>query len=327
MKIKRVFVKNDPAPRVAVFSRNRWIPLPYLLSPDGRPISGELEAFISDSLAILRAGPSTWDKLQKMADAFGKKIPETEVRPLLPFKPLSWRCFMLFEEHATGAVRGYARRFKPWAHKAATVYEKITRSTFPGFRPGPFWYSNPAYYMGNHLSFVTDNDPVGFPSYSEALDYALELGAVIAHPIKNASPKEALKAVGGFVVLNNFSARDVQMTEMQSGFGPVKSNSFMSAVSAELVTADEIVPRIDQLKGDIRINGELVAETDTAGMHHGLGRAIAYASISEQIHPGEFVSTGGLPGGSGMEKGRWLSPGDTVSVRIRGIGSLASPVV
>lgn len=327
MKIKRVFVKNQPEPQVAVFSRNRWIPLPHLLSADGQQVSDDLFAFISDVLSILRAGVSTWNKLQQMADRFEKEIPALEERPLIPFAPKSYRDFMLFEQHFIQASRGYVRRFKPWAYKITTVYETIFRRAFPAFRPVPFWYQNPMYYMGNHLNFVTDNHPVSFPSYSEALDYELEVGAIIVHPLKNATPKEALNAIGGFVVLNDFSARDVQLPEMRSGFGPVKSKNFINAISCEIVTAEEIIPKINELKAEVRINGECVAETSTAGMYHSLGKAIAYASLSEQIYPGEFIGSGTLPNGCGMENGRWLSPGDTVALRIDGIGTLTNPIV
>lgn len=327
MKIKRVFVKNHSDPQIAIFSRNRWIPLPHLLSAGGQRVSDDLAAFISDMLSILRAGTATWNKLQDMADGFETDVPEIEARPVIPFAPLSYRDFMLYEQHFIGASRGYVRRFKPWAYKLTALYEAVFRRNFPAFKPSAFWYKNPMYYMGNHMNFVTDGYPVGFPSYSEALDYELELGAVIVHPLKNSTPKEAWNAVGGFVVLNDFSARDVQLPEMRSGFGPVKCKNFINAISAEIVTADEIVPKINDLTGEVRINGERIVETATNGMYHSLGKAIAYASLSEQLHPGEFIGSGTLPGGCGMENNRWLSPGDTVSLSIEGIGTLTNPIV
>lgn len=327
MKIKRVFVNNRPDPQVAIFSRNRWIPLPLLISPEGQRVSEDLSLFISDTLSILRAGNATWNKLQQMADNFDQEIPEFDDRPLIPFEPLSYRDFILFEQHFIQASRGYVQRFKPWTHKIATMYEKIFGHPFPAFKPNPFWYKNPMYYMGNHLNFVTDDHPIDFPSYSEALDYELELGAIIVHPLKNATPREALKAIGGFVVLNDFSARDVQLSEMRSGFGPVKSKNFINAISSELVTADEIIPKIKELKGSVWINGEQIVETSTAGMYHSLGKAISYASLSEQIHPGELIGSGTLPGGCGMENGRWLAPGDTVVLHIDGIATLTNPIV
>ena len=327
MKLKRVIVKNNPDPQVAVFSRGRWIPLPHLVAPEGQRISEDLSAFISDILTILRAGSATWKKLQGMADNFEKETPELENRHILPFEPRSFRDFMLFERHYIQASRGYVRRFRPWTYKVTASYEAILRRPFPAFKPKPFWYNNPMYYMGNHLNFVTENHPVSCPSYSGVLDYELEIGALIVHPLRDATPREALNAIGGFVVLNDFSARDVQLPEMRSGFGPVKSKNFLNAISSEIVTADEIVPKINELKGEVWINGEQVAATDSGGMYHSLGKAIAYASLAEQIHPGELVGSGTLPNGCGMENGHWLSPGDTITLHIPEIGTLTNPVV
>jgi 2-keto-4-pentenoate hydratase/2-oxohepta-3-ene-1,7-dioic acid hydratase in catechol pathway len=181
--------------------------------------------------------------------------------------------------------------------------------------------------MGNHLSFVTEGHPAGFPVYSKALDYELELGAVIVHPLKNATPEQAEAAIGGFVVFNDFSARDVQLNEMKGGFGPVKAKHFLNAISNVVVTVDEILPRINDIKGEVLINNDVVMKTSTKGMRYTLGQAIAQASLEEQIFPGEFVATGTLPGGCAMENGRWVKPGDVLELRIEGVGSLTNPIV
>lgn len=100
----------------------------------------------------------------------------------LPFEPRSFRDFMLFEEHAIAAARGYARRFMPAAYPIANAYERLTGKTFPGFKPKPLWYRQPTYYMGNHLTFVPSGTPIETPSYTQALDYELELGFVLDKP-------------------------------------------------------------------------------------------------------------------------------------------------
>lgn len=138
----------------------------------------------------------------------------------------------------------------------------------------------------------------------------------------DASPQEALDAIGAFVLVNDFSARDVQRTEMASGFGPQKSKHFTNSMSATAVTADEILPRIDALRGTVLINGEIVSEVSSAGMHWGLGDVLAHASRSEQLYPGELFATGTLPGGSGMDLGRWLRPGDELQLTLEGVGEI-----
>lgn len=124
-----------------------------------------------------------------------------------------------------------------------------------------------------------------------------------------------------------FSARDVQLPEMRSGFGPVKAKHFINAISSTVVTADEILPQIYNLSGVVRINGRTVAVTSTSDMDYTLGEAIAYASRDEQLYPGEFFGSGTLPRGCGMENGYWLKPGDTVELEIEKVGTLSNSII
>jgi 2-keto-4-pentenoate hydratase/2-oxohepta-3-ene-1,7-dioic acid hydratase in catechol pathway len=181
--------------------------------------------------------------------------------------------------------------------------------------------------MGNHLTFVTDAANVAIPSYTSALDYELELGFVLAHPLLNACPETAESAIGGFVVLNDFSARDVQLGEMASGFGPQKAKHFCNAISKVVVTADEILPRWCNLEGHVRLNGERIGEVGTAGARWSLGEVLAHASFCEPLQPGEFFGSGTLPGGSGIETGRLLQDGDKIEVGIEDIGTLTNRIV
>ena len=241
---------------------------------------------------------------------------------LLPFQPLSFRDFMLYERHVVDSTRGYVRRFLPAVYVLAKGYEGITGRTFPRFRPKPLWYQQPIYYMGNHLTFVPSATDVQAPSYSTALDYELELGFVLSRPLFNASPDEAIKAIGGFVVLNDLSARDVQRAEMESGFGPQKAKHFMSSMSDTVATADAVLPRVEELVASVRINGREVAKPSTQGMQYSLGEVLAHASKSEALYPGELFGTGTLPGGSGMENGCWLKSGDELHLSIEGVGDI-----
>lgn len=239
---------------------------------------------------------------------------------LLPFQPLSFRDFMLYEQHNIDAARGLIRRFHPGLYRAAAAYEKVTGRPAPQLRPKPLFYRQPIYYMGNAHTFVPTGTPVATPSYSAALDFELELGFVLSAPLLDATPAEAERAIGAFVVVNDFSARDVQRAEMDSGFGPQKSKHFLSSMSDTAVTADEVLPRIDALTGSVAINGATVSVVRSGGMAHGIGAALAHASRSEQLHAGELFATGTLTGGSGMETGHWLRPGDTLTLTLDGVG-------
>ena len=241
---------------------------------------------------------------------------------LLPFQPVSFRDFMLYEQHNIDAARGLVRRFHPGLFRLTSASERVTGRPVPQFKPKPLFYRQPIYYMSNAQSFVPSGTPVAVPDYSHALDFELEIGFVLAAPLLDATPAEATAAIGAFVVLNDFSARDVQLPEMRSGLGPQKSKHFASSMSDTAVTADETLPRIDALTGSVSLNGSVVSTVSSAGMQHSLGDVLAHASRSEPLYPGELFGTGTLPGGSGMETGHWLRRGDTLTLVFDDIGAI-----
>ncbi len=298
MKIRRVVLPEKQGTCLQVLDGGQWIDAdPQTLSPFD----------------------SSWESLQAQH--------RNHEMSLLPFQPRSFRDFMLYEQHAIDSTRGYVQRFMPQIYRVTSLYERLTGQTFPRFKPDPLWYEQPIYYMGNHLAFVPSGSRVQKPQYTNALDYELELGFVLDKPLFNATPEEAQAAIGGFVVINDFSARDVQRAEMASGFGPQKSKHFLSSMSEVMVTADEILPRIHQLKGGIYINGTLVSSVSTAGMRYSLGEVLAHASRDEHLFAGELFGTGTLPGGSGMENGHWLKLGDHLRLTIDGIGEIQHQII
>lgn len=245
----------------------------------------------------------------------------------LPFAPRAYRDFMLYERHAINAARGFVEKYLPKLAPVVRSYEKVSGKTFPKLKPHKRYYQYPIYYLGNHLNFVTHGDTVAIPRYTRELDYELELGVVICRPLKNATPDQARAAMGGFVVFNDFSARDVQLSEIQCGFGPMKAKNFVNAISPVVTTADEILPVLERLNVSVAINGQQVAENTTAGMLHSLPDAIAYASWEEQLHPGEFFGSGTVPDCTGIENGHFLKSGDTIRLEIEKIGVLENSVL
>jgi 2-keto-4-pentenoate hydratase/2-oxohepta-3-ene-1,7-dioic acid hydratase in catechol pathway len=240
--------------------------------------------------------------------------------PVLPVCPASFREFMVFEKHAIDGARGLARRFVPAGYWVGRAYEALTRRTFPPFRPHALWYRQPIYYMSNALTIVPSGVPIAAPAYSRALDFELELGVVLGAPLHDATIEQAAAAIAAVVVINDFSARDVQLAEMRSGFGPQKSKHFTTSLSATAVAGAAVADRLDDLTASVAINAEIISRTATHPMRYSMAEAIAHASRSEQLYPGELLSTGTLPGGSGMELGRWLAPGDELRLEIEGIG-------
>ncbi len=275
MKLRRV--RNGSDLYLELQAPQGWVGVDKCLERLGDAPAADAGILRGDLVALLAAPEELRARLAAAAaDVEPETTPEAAV--VIPFAPRSFRDFMLYEAHAVAAARGFVRAFMPGAARVVGGYEALTRATFPKLKPHALWYRQPIYYLGNHLTFATDGEDVAIPSYTRALDYELELGFVLAHPLLDASPDAAEAAIGGFVVLNDFSARDVQAAEMASGFGPQKAKHFRSAISKVVVSADEVLPRWRSLKGHVRLNGELIAEPTTAGASWSLGEVLAHAS-------------------------------------------------
>lgn len=324
MKLRRVCRGETLEVQIAV--PGGWVDVARVLASLASDVrEAHALAWSRDVVALLAAPGEVRERLAHAAATLPPSDDDGST-PTLPFVPRSFRDFMLYERHAIDAARGFVRCFMPRVWPILLAYEAVLGPPFPPLRPHRLWYRQPIYYMGNHLAFTTDGDVV-LPRYSQALDYELELGFVLVRELYDADPAEAEAAIGGFVVVNDFSARDVQHDEMRSGFGPQKAKHFRNGMSAVVVSADEILPRWRDLKGYVRINGELIATPSSAGAHFSLGEALAHVSRSERLYPGELFATGTLPGGSGIERQRFLAIGDVIEVGIADVGTLTNRIV
>ncbi|NKM48816.1 fumarylacetoacetate hydrolase family protein [Rhizobium leguminosarum bv. viciae] len=273
-----------------------------------------------DLLALLSLEP----------DALAKCLGERSDAPRgLPFKPGSLRSFALWERHMTTAAKGMVSRFgSPLLKSVAAGYERLTGKPIAPMRPRPNYYRFPQYYMGNHRSLMEDGEELPWPSFSDVVDFELEIGLVIAKQVRDCTPSEGLSAIGGFCIVNDWSARDVQWDDTRRGTfgGVVKAKTFAGAIGAIVVTADEILPRFNQLTGKVRVNGDIWCEGNTENAQHGLGEVVSYAAMGETVYPGDLLSTGTLAGCCGLEMGRFPSRGDEVQLEIKGIGTLTNRI-
>jgi 2-keto-4-pentenoate hydratase/2-oxohepta-3-ene-1,7-dioic acid hydratase in catechol pathway len=286
------------------------------------PGSGRWHAIAGDLLDLLAATPAE-------RDAAIDRDRIVEPAPLLPFAPRSLRAFSIYPEHMEQSARMLAKRFFPApAGAAITAFETVTRRTFPALRPKRGFHDQPAMYVGNHTATLGDGEVVPWPSHTRHLDYELELGFVLAREVRDATAAEGEAAIGGFFVVNDWSARDVQAEEYRHGlFGPaVKSKTFATSLGPVVVTADELTARAGSLRGAVRVNGETWSETSTAGAAHSLGDLVAYASRGERLGAGDVFATGTLPRGCGLELDRWVQPGDVVELELEELGTLTNTV-
>ena len=172
----------------------------------------------------------------------------------------------------------------------------------------------------------TDEDVV-WPRYSYALDYELELAAVIGKRGVDISRDRAREHIFGYTIFNDVSARDYQMREMAGSLGPAKGKDFDTGniLGPCIVTADEIDPY--SLTMIARVNGEQLSRGSSSTMHHRFEDCIAHVSQSETLYPGEVICSGTVGGGCGLEHGRLLSSGDTIELEIEKIGILRNRIV
>jgi 2-keto-4-pentenoate hydratase/2-oxohepta-3-ene-1,7-dioic acid hydratase in catechol pathway len=285
----------------------------------------------TDMVEFLAGGEEAREVAQATLDAAASDpaVPGADpTTAILPLQPRSMRAFMLWESHLIASSRMLVKRFFPApAVKVVAGYERATGRTFPKLKPNKRFYEMPSFYMANHTALLADGEEMWWPSHTGFLDFELELAFVLAKPLADATPAEAAEAVGGWFVLNDWSARDVQAADArESIFGPVvKSKTFANSIGADVITADEL-PDWQASTGRVRVDGEVWCEGGTAGAAHDIGAMLAYASAGERLRPGDVISTGTMPGCCGLELDRWIRPGQTVELEIDGIGTLTNRI-
>ena len=178
------------------------------------------------------------------------------------------------------------------------------------------------------VEFLAGGEPMWWPRHTKYLDFELELACVLARPIADATPEVARAAVGGWFVMNDWSARDVQADDQRhNAFGPVvKAKTFANSIGSDVLTASSL-PEWRTATGRVRVGGEVWCEGTTAGAVHDIGDMLAYASTGERLQAGDVISTGTFPGCCGLELDRWITPGQTVELEIDGIGTVTNTIV
>lgn len=247
----------------------------------------------------------------------------------LPFLPGTLRSFALWEEHMIMAAKGMVSKFGSRSLQAiASGYERVTGKVLAPMRPRANYYRYPQYYMGNARSLIADDDELQWPSFSKVLDFELEVGLVVTKKVRDCSPGEAKSAIGGFCIINDWSARDTQWDDTRRGTfgGVVKAKTFAGSMSSIIMTAEELLPQFRNLNGRVRVNGDLWCEGTTAGARYEPWEMVSYAAMGETLYPGDVLTTGCLPGCSGLELGRFPTKGDVIQLEIDGIGSLTNRI-
>jgi fumarylacetoacetate (FAA) hydrolase len=191
-----------------------------------------------------------------------------------------------------------------------------TARALRGLEMLPEWYEIPAFYFSNPAAIFGPEQEVPYPEGTQELDYELEAAAVIG----------ADGQIGGFTIMNDWSARDLQRAEMRVGLGPSKGKDFATSLGPVVVTPDEF----DGSSGTMvaRVNGEERSRGELGDMHHSWETIVAHAARNTRLLPGDVLGSGTVGTGCILEHGdgRWLQRGDVVELEVEGIGILRNTV-
>ncbi|MGH2581707.1 MAG: fumarylacetoacetate hydrolase family protein, partial [Anaerolineales bacterium] len=247
-----------------------------LLPPD-RVISLARGDLPTTMLAFIEAGPETWELAEQIANQTQSVWPLDRVKLKAPLqRPGTLRDFYAFEQHVKTANKNRGRELPEE------------------------WYHFPVFYYTNPGSIYGPNDEIPIPSYTQAMDYELEVAAVIGKPGQDINEKDALDHIFAFTILNDWSARDIQRKEMKVGLGPAKGKDFASTLGPWLVTPNELA---DKSTGEVgvydlvmtaRINGQEFSRGNWKDIHYSFGEMIARASESVTLYPGDVLGSGTL---------------------------------
>jgi fumarylacetoacetate (FAA) hydrolase len=218
-------------------------------------------------------------------------LAEVELRPPI-LHPSSVRDFYAFEQHV-----------------------KTARAN-RGLDVPPEWYEQPVFYFSNPNAIFGPGDEIPYPEGTNELDYELEAAAIIG----------ADERIGGFTVMNDWSARDLQRQEMKVGLGPAKGKDFATSLGPIVVTPDEFDGRRGAMVA--RVNGEERSRGELGDMHWSWHELLAHAGRNTTLCAGDVIGSGTVGTGCILElgDGRWLQRGDVVELEVEGIGVLRNRV-
>jgi 2-keto-4-pentenoate hydratase/2-oxohepta-3-ene-1,7-dioic acid hydratase in catechol pathway len=176
-------------------------------------------------------------------------------------------------------------------------------------------------------ALIAHGEPIRLPKVSQKVDYEAELVVVIGQRGKDIPAERAMSHVAGYTVGHDVSARDWQFRGEERQWIIGKTFDTFGPTGPHLVTADE-VPDPHALPVRLRLNGQVMQNSNTREFIFTVPQLIAYLSQVMTLEPGDLIFTGTPPGVGGARKPPvFLKPGDTVEVEIEGIGLLRNPVV
>jgi fumarylacetoacetate (FAA) hydrolase len=200
----------------------------------------------------------------------------------------------------------------------------------------------PVFYFTNHQAVIGPGELRVQKRHLERLDFELEAAIVVGARGRNVPAGKADALIFGMTIMNDFSARVLQMDEMKLSLGPAKGKDFATGLGPYLATIDELAPHATatphgaQWNLEMRafVNGVQVSRGNVKDMNWTFAQILERASYGVTLHPGDVVGSGTCGtgcflelNGSKVTKDQWLRPGDVVALEIDGLGRLENRVV
>ena len=198
----------------------------------------------------------------------------------------------------------------------------------------------PVFYFSNHQSICGPGYIYIEDQHLKKLDFEFEIAAVICKKGKNIKFNDANDYIGGFVILNDWSEREIQLKEMKLNLGPAKGKDFATSIGPYLVTLDELedkkIEKADGFRYDLSmkgyINDKLVSEDNFKNMTWSFAKIIERASYGVDLFPGDIIGSGTCATGCLLEhnlahgQNNWLKEGDQIKLEVDGLGVLSNTI-
>ena len=288
-------------PKVGIFSHGLVMDLPTQLSV----------------LEILNLPQDLRERLESQAGRY-HRIPLDKVQLLPPVEPKVVRDFVSFHGHISGMKKAE-----------------------PGDGSVPeAWFETPVSLLINPYTVKASGQPIPVPALTKAMDYELEVAVILRKPAEDVTPEQASDLIGGYCILNDWSARDLQSREMSVGLGPSKGKDFATTIGPWITTPEELEKYREgdryALPMSVSVNGKEMGSYNLKYMSWSFEELISHSSRSSYVGAGDVLASGTAHGGSLAE--HWakngsrenpapLQAGDVVTMTVEGLGTIYNPIV
>lgn len=281
----------------------------------GREVPADVLSFLAQGDRALDAAREALARVDLQAPCC---LPLSEVRLLAPVpRPPSMRDAYAFRQHVQTARRNRGLEMIP-------EFDEL-----------------PVFYFTNHQAVFGPGPVPVLPQHLDRLDFELECAMVVGKGGRNIPAERADRHIAGLMIMNDLSARALQMKEMKLSLGPAKGKDFATVLGPWLVTLDELEdrrrtsPEGDRYELGMRasVNGVQVSCDDLSNISWTFAQILERVSYGVDVHPGEVIGSGTCGTGCFLELNgsgvtdQWLKPGDRVALSIDRLGSLETEIV